>query len=82
MNAMSRGNFKKRGRITNALVRHGRGREREAQLTEPVKGKPPTAVQSTLDRIRQPCDEVNKRSERAASPLVAPQILRNEVKQT
>ena len=34
--------------------------EREAQLTEPVKGKPPTAVQSTLDRIRQPCDDENK----------------------
>lgn len=60
-------------------ARHGRERKREAQLTEPVKGKPPTAVQSTLDRIRQPCNGVNKRSERAASPLGAPQILRNEV---
>lgn len=41
-------------------ARHGRGREREAQLAEPVKGKPPTAVLRTLDRIRQPCNDVDK----------------------
>lgn len=52
-------------------TRHGRGRERKAQLTEPVKGKPPTTVLRTLDRICQPCNDVNKRSERAATPLGA-----------